>query len=122
MSDQEQITPIEQYIIDYILSLRTEKKLSQQDIADIIGVSRSFIGDVEGSTKPSKYNVRHINALADYFGISPREFLPEKAFPVDVVEEKVVKKAPVKKVPAKKAAKFPKTAKSKPAPRKTGLK
>ncbi|MBO9564876.1 MAG: helix-turn-helix transcriptional regulator [Niastella sp.] len=105
MNEQEQITPIEQYIIDYILTLRAEKKLSQQDIADIVGVSRSFIGDVEGSTKPSKYNVRHINALADYFGISPREFLPEKAFPVDGVEEKVVRKAslPIKKkiAPAK---------------------
>lgn len=102
MREQEQIIPIEQYIIDYILNLRNEKKLSQQDIANIIGVSRSFISDVEGANKPSKYNIRHINALADYFGISPREFLPEKAFPVDAPEKEVKKKPAPKKTTKKK--------------------
>ncbi|WP_315822917.1 hypothetical protein [Paraflavitalea speifideaquila] len=79
--------------------------MSQQDFAAIIGVSRSFISDVEGNKKPSKYNARHVNALAGYFGMSPREFLPEKAFPVDgVVEKLVTKKAPVKQVAARKGA------------------
>ncbi|WP_315822916.1 helix-turn-helix transcriptional regulator [Paraflavitalea speifideaquila] len=52
--------------------------MSQQDFAAIIGVSRSFISDVEGVNRPAKYNVRHVNALADYFGMSPREFFPKK--------------------------------------------
>lgn len=104
MREQEQITPIEQYIIDYILALRTGKKLTQQDIASIIGVSRSFISDVEGANKPSKYNVRHINALADYFGMSPKDFMPQKPFPVDAPVEKVVKKTPVKKIPVNKVS------------------
>lgn len=107
MKEQDYIAPIEQYMIDFILELRSKKKLTQQDIANIIGVSRSFIGDVESTIRPTKYNVRHINALADYFGMSPREFLPEKAFPVDEVKEKVVKKkaAAPRKVPVKKVAK-----------------
>lgn len=102
MGNLENITPIDQYVIDLVKDIRTTKKITQQGLADIMGLSRSFIKDVESATVGAKYNLRHINALADYFGMSPREFLPEKAFPVDGVEEKVVKKAPVKKVAAKK--------------------
>ncbi|HSZ86300.1 MAG TPA: hypothetical protein VK787_09730, partial [Puia sp.] len=29
----------------------------------------------------AKYNLRHINILADYFDLSPRDFLPEKPLP-----------------------------------------
>ncbi len=106
MSEQELITPVEQYMIDCVWRLRIEKELKQQDIANILGVTRSFIADVEGKSRPTKYNVRHINALADYFGMSPKDFMPEKAFPVDAPGEKVMKKkAAVKKAPVKKVAK-----------------
>lgn len=78
MAEQENITPIDQYIIDYIKKLRTKKGLTQQDIASIIGVSRSFIANAESSSEAAKYNVRHINALSDYFEMSPKDFWPEK--------------------------------------------
>lgn len=104
MNTQEHITEVEQHVIDFVVKLRADKELTQQDVANIIGVSRTFIKDVESASRSAKYNLRHINALADYFGISPREFLPEKAFPVDGVEEKVVKKAPAKKGAAKNTA------------------
>lgn len=98
MKEQDNITPVEQYVIDCVTQLRKDKKLGQEDFAAIIGVGRSFISHAENPNISAKYNIRHINALADYFGISPREFLPEKAFPVDGVEEKAaVKKSPVKK-------------------------
>lgn len=99
MQNLEFITPIDQYVIDFVKKLRKEKELTQQDIADIIGLSRGFVSDIENENRNSKYNIRHINALADYFGMSPRAFLPEKAFPVDAVKEKAkpVKKAVVKK-------------------------
>ncbi len=87
MKDQENITDIEQYVIEVVKTLRKERKQTQQDIADIIGVDRSFITSVESDSKSAKYNLRHINALADYFGMSPRDFLPEKAFPVDNMNE-----------------------------------
>jgi transcriptional regulator with XRE-family HTH domain len=106
MKKQESITVVEQYVIDYVMKLRADKELTQQDIANIIGVSRSFIKEVESVNSPAKYNLRHINALADYFGMSPRLFLPEKAFPVDAVEEKVMKKkVAVKKASVKKPTK-----------------
>ncbi|AXY73370.1 XRE family transcriptional regulator [Paraflavitalea soli] len=102
MSSQEN-SAIDQYAIDFVKKLMEEKEIDRQGIADILGLSRSFVRDVELGYNRAKYNLRHINALADYFGMSPREFLPEKAFPVDGVEERVVK-APVKKAAAKKAA------------------
>lgn len=82
MQKQDHITPIEQYVIDFVLDLRVKKKISQQGIADIIRLSRSFIADVENPNSPAKYNVRHVNALADHFGMSPKAFFPEKAMPL----------------------------------------
>ena len=83
MKRDPQISEVEQYIIDYVINLRKSKGLLQRDIAEILRVSRVFITDVENPNKPPKYNIDHINALADYFGMSPKDFLPEKAFPVD---------------------------------------
>lgn len=78
MKSQENISPIEQYVIDYVKKLRKDKGLTQTDIADIIGVSRTFVTQAESRTKVAKYNLRHISALAEHFNMSPRDFLPEK--------------------------------------------
>ena len=80
MIGQENMNEIEQYVIDFIRSMRLNQKLSQRDLGNIIGVSQEFIRDVESKKRPAKYNLRHINALADYFNMSPKDFLPEKAF------------------------------------------
>jgi len=78
MRNQEFITPIDQFVIDFVRNLRDTKKLGQQDIGSIIGVSREYIKDIESTNRRAKYNIRHINALADYFEMSPKDFLPEK--------------------------------------------
>lgn len=79
MKVQDHISPIEQYVIDFVRKFRIDKELSQEDIGSIIEVSRSYIGDIENPNSRAKYNLTHINALADYFNISPQLFLPEKA-------------------------------------------
>ncbi len=79
MKTQSHINPIEQYVIDFVRKLRINQKLSQQDIGHILGLSRSYIGDIESPNTRAKYNLTHINSLADYFDISPRLFLPDKA-------------------------------------------
>jgi transcriptional regulator with XRE-family HTH domain len=108
MYNQEHITPIDQYVIDLVRELRSKKEMTQQDLAAAISLSRSFVSDVESPKSRAKYNVRHINALADYFGMSPKDFMPDKPFPVDGPALKDVaakeKKAVKKKAPAKKAA------------------
>lgn len=78
MNEQEHISPIEQYVIDYVRDLRKSKNLSQDDIGNIIGKSKSFIGNIESMNNRAKYNLTHINLLADYFNLSPRDFLPEE--------------------------------------------
>ena len=67
---------IEQYVIDAISNLRTEKKLSQKELGDILNVSASFIGNVESLINPAKYNLKHIALLSSYFKLSPRSFIP----------------------------------------------
>src|SRR5689334_8055744 len=82
MRDQENITPIDQFVIDFVRGLRTAKKLTQEDIGNIIGISRSYVRDIESPNSRAKFNIRHVNALADYFNMSPRDFFPEKPMPL----------------------------------------
>lgn len=78
MDKEGNISAIEQYIIDYVFKLWKEKKLNQADISTIIGVNRVFVTNVENPVNRAKYNIDHINLLADHFGMSPKDFLPEK--------------------------------------------
>ena len=73
------IVPIEQFVIDYVIKLRSQKELNQEDIATILGVRRTFITNVEIAKSRAKYNLAHIAKLADHFGISPQEFLPKES-------------------------------------------
>jgi transcriptional regulator with XRE-family HTH domain len=79
MSLEKNTSAIEQHVIDFVSSLRAKHNLRQEDIATIIGVSRSFIKSIENSNSRAKYNLNHIDKLADHFGLSPKDFLPEKA-------------------------------------------
>jgi len=79
MEIKMKLDPIEQHVVDFVRKLRADKKLRQEDIAYIIGVKASFIGNVENLSNPAKYNLKHINVFADHFGLSPRDFLPPRA-------------------------------------------
>ena len=80
MKDQEYIDAIDQFVIDFVRDLRLEKGLKQKDIAAILSVGKSFVSNAESLNHRAKYNVRHINILAYYFKMSPKDFLPEKPF------------------------------------------
>lgn len=79
MEGQKGISLIDQYVIDFVRKLRDTRKLSQEEIGNIIGVSRTYITNTESIKHPAKYNLTHINLLAEYFNLSPRDFLPEEA-------------------------------------------
>ena len=79
MQEEINTSGIEQYVIDYVFKLRNEKGLSQEGIATILHVKRTFITNVENPKNRAKYNLAHIDKLADHFGLSPRQFLPNKA-------------------------------------------
>lgn len=74
------LTPIEQYVVDFVIKLRSDNNLTQDDIGTIIDAKQTFIANIENPKNRSKYNLNHINKLADHFGISPQDFLPKKAF------------------------------------------
>lgn len=76
---ERNISAIEQHVIDYVSNLRGKHKLRQEDIAIIIGSSRSFVKNIESGKSRAKFNLNHIDKLADHFGLSPKDFLPEKA-------------------------------------------
>lgn len=80
MEDKSGKSKIDQFVVDFVTKLRNDNKLDQEDIGTIIGTTRTFITNIENGESRAKYNLKHINLLADHFGISPRDFLPDKAF------------------------------------------
>lgn len=58
---------------------REQLGLSQSNIADVLDVSRGFIGQIETPGNPSVYNLWQLNLLAAEMKCSPRDFLPDKA-------------------------------------------
>lgn len=97
MKDQENITTIEQYVIDFVRDLRNSKGLTQDGLASILRVGKSFVSNVESLNHRAKYNLNHINVLADYYDMKPGDFLPAKPFPVNKKLEKTNNIRPSKK-------------------------
>ena len=54
--------------------LRNKAKLSQQEVADFIGISRSTYNSWESDQ--ASYKVEYLTQLADVFNVSPLELLP----------------------------------------------
>jgi transcriptional regulator with XRE-family HTH domain len=79
MAQETKTSVIEQQVIDFVTNLRLKRGMKQEDIATIIGVGRSFVAKIEDAKHRAKYNLNHIDKLADHFGLSPKDFLPEKA-------------------------------------------
>lgn len=65
-------------VIDKVKELRLKKNLTQDDIAMFLNASRGFIGQIESPDSASKYNLNHLNKLAQEMGCSPRDFIPDK--------------------------------------------
>jgi transcriptional regulator with XRE-family HTH domain len=76
-------TKFEMAVVDKVRQMRIKKKFSQDDLAAFLNTSRGFIGQVESPNFPSKYNLNHLNKLAEEIGCSPKDFIPDK-----YVEEK----------------------------------
>lgn len=72
------LTEIEVFVIKKVKEFRTEKKVSQAELSDSIGVSLGFIGKVESFKYNSKYNLNHINKISKALEISPRDLLPKQ--------------------------------------------
>ena len=71
-------SPLDLYIINKVKEMRMRDGISQAVLAVKLGVSATFIGNIENPRHVSKYNLAHLNLLAKLFNCSPRDFLPEK--------------------------------------------
>ena len=69
---------IESFVIDVARSKRLKQKMTQAELAELLGVTPGFIGKVESPRHNAKYNLNHINKLALIFDCSPQAFLPKE--------------------------------------------
>lgn len=76
----KQASAIEQYAIDRVRELRKAKGISQAELANRMDVSISFIGRVESKNFIHKYNLNHLNLIAEILECSLWELIPEKPF------------------------------------------
>lgn len=74
------MTRLEEYIIHRVRLMRLNLNISQQELADYINVSQSFIRDCENPKRRAKYNVNHLNELAKVFKCSFSDFFPDHPF------------------------------------------
>ncbi|WP_149698179.1 helix-turn-helix domain-containing protein [Chitinophaga sp. CF418] len=77
------VTAVDQYVIDKVRKMRTERGMSQDDLALEMGVSQGFVAMVESPKFNQVYSVAHINKIALIFDCSPRTLLPSHAIPED---------------------------------------
>lgn len=70
------MTAIEEYVIKRVKEMRIERNISQAELADLMNISHSFVGDVESTNRRAKYNLNHINTLAKIFNCNFSDFFP----------------------------------------------
>lgn len=68
---------IEQFVIDKVREIRKEKGISQRELSAMTDLSIGFIGDVESVKSRAKYNLNHLNTIAQALNCSPKDFLPD---------------------------------------------
>ena len=77
-------TAIDIYVIEKVKEMRTERRISQEDLSIALGFkSNGFVGQVESSNYRKRYNIGHLDKLAKILRCSPRDFLPELPTPVE---------------------------------------
>jgi HTH-type transcriptional regulator, competence development regulator len=70
---------------EYLKYLRTEKKISQRELAEVSGVSNAEISRIEtGERKKPSYIT--LKAIAPYVGVSYQELLKEAGYIEEVID------------------------------------
>jgi transcriptional regulator with XRE-family HTH domain len=62
-----EISHLDYLFILYIKQLRERNNWTQQDLSKKMGVSKSFVGNVESFIQRHKYSIRHLGLLAKAF-------------------------------------------------------
>jgi transcriptional regulator with XRE-family HTH domain len=75
--DHPKKTKFDVAVADKVREMRLERGLTQRYIANALGVSAGFIGQVESINSETKYSVSQLNRLAKEFDCSPKDFIPD---------------------------------------------
>ena len=65
-------------VADKVREMRTTKGFTQRYIANVLGVTAGFIGQVESINSETKYSLSQLNRLAKEFDCSPQDFIPKR--------------------------------------------
>lgn len=79
-----EISKIEQFVIDKVRELRIKAGISQVNLSIEIGLSSKFVGNVESSKTPDKYNLNHLNKIAEILKCSIKDFFPDQPLPGEI--------------------------------------
>jgi len=94
------ISELDFYLIEKVRELRIKSKLSQVALAQKIGVSEGYIGNIENHRQSNKYNIRMLARIAIALELkSYLDLFPEKIYSNDLVKIKIdlIDKADLKK-------------------------
>jgi len=72
------ISKIEQYVIDKVREKRIKAGISQVSLSVDIELSSKFVGNVESSKTPDRYNLNHLNKIAIILKCSIKDFFPDQ--------------------------------------------
>lgn len=70
------IFPIERYIIEAVRKKREESGMTQEQLSLELDLNTAFVGLVESHKRREKYNINHLNRLAEIFNCSIADFMP----------------------------------------------
>jgi transcriptional regulator with XRE-family HTH domain len=74
-------------IVEKVREKRMERGFTQEYLAEVLGSTKGFIGQIETPSHPSKYNFNHLNRLAKEMGCSPKDFIPDEFIKEDTWTE-----------------------------------
>lgn len=70
-------TGFELAVIAKVTEIRLSKGITQSTLAEMLGLTAGFIGQIESPNFASKYNLNHLNRLAYELDCSPKDFMPD---------------------------------------------
>lgn len=85
----ESLENIEKYIISKVREIREAKGFTQESLSLAMGKNIGFISQIEARSKKAKYNIIHLNLIAEIFVCSPKDFWPEKAITEKAITDKI---------------------------------
>lgn len=80
-------TTIELFIIEAVKKRRLELKMNPSKLAKEIGLSRSFIRQVENLDLGNKYSINQLNEIAKILKCNICDFFPQPYVEEDCIEE-----------------------------------